>query len=239
MADESKRTTDGDKETMRLLIVEDDPVLSDGLTVGLGLAGFTADAVDTLADARAALEGGGFAGVVLDLMLPDGSGLDLLSELRQAGSRIPVLLLTARDGVRDRVSGLDAGADDYLGKPFDLDELAARLRAMLRRHEGRAVPLIEWNGLALDPATQSGRIDGRELGFSRREFTILHALAEHPGRILTKPQLEERLYGWQEDVESNTVEVHVHKLRAKLGRDFIQTVRGAGYRLASDEGRGR
>jgi len=216
---------------MRLLIVEDDPVLSNGLSVGLGLSGFTTDAVGTLADARAALEGDGFAGVVLDIMLPDGSGLELLTELRMAGSQLPVLLLTARDGVRDRVSGLDAGADDYLGKPFDLAELAARLRAMLRRQEGRAAAVIECNGLSLDPATQTGQFEGRELSFSRREFTILHALVEHPGRILSKAQLEERLYGWQEDVESNTVEVHVHKLRGKLGRDFIQTVRGAGYRL--------
>ncbi|AXC49543.1 DNA-binding response regulator [Paracoccus suum] len=216
---------------MRLLIIEDDPLLLDGLSVGLRLSGFTADTAGTLADARAALLGGGFAGVVLDVMLPDGSGLDLLNELRAAGSRIPVLLLTARDEVRDRVSGLDAGADDYLGKPFDLTELAARIRAMLRRQEGRATAVIEWNGLSLDPATQNGRIGGRELSFSRREFSVLHALAEHPGRILSKAQLEERLYGWQEDVESNTVEVHVHKLRAKLGRDFIQTVRGAGYRL--------
>ncbi|TWI33719.1 winged helix-turn-helix domain-containing protein [Paracoccus sulfuroxidans] len=216
---------------MRLLIVEDDPVLADGLSVGLGLSGFTADAVGTLADARAALAAGGFAGIVLDIMLPDGSGLDLLAELRQAGSRLPVLLLTARDRVRDRVTGLDAGADDYLGKPFDLEELAARLRAMLRRHEGRASAVIEWNGLCLDPATQKGRLEGRELRFSRREFTILQALAENPGRIMSKAQLEERLYGWQEDVESNTVEVHIHHLRAKLGRDFILTVRGLGYRL--------
>ena len=220
---------------MRLLIVEDDPVLSDGLAVGLGLSGFTADAVGTLADARAALEGGGFAGVVLDIMLPDSSGLDLLAELRAAGERLPVLLLTARDRVRDRVSGLDAGADDYLGKPFDLEELAARIRAMLRRQEGRAAAVIEWNGLRLDPATQTGRIGPHELRFSRREFAVLHALAEHPGRILSKTQLEERLYGWQEDVESNTVEVHIHHLRAKLGRDFIQTLRGAGYRLADRE----
>ena len=217
---------------MRLLIVEDDEVLSDGLSVGLRLSGFTTDAVGTLADARLALEGGGFAGVVLDIMLPDGSGVDLLAELRAAGSRIPVLLLTAKDRVRDRVAGLDAGADDYLGKPFDLEELAARLRAMLRRQEGRASAMIEWNGLSLDPATQSGRIRESELRFSRREFAVLLALAEHPGQILSKSQLEERLYGWQEDVESNTVEVHIHHLRAKLGRDFIQTVRGIGYKLA-------
>jgi len=224
---------------MRLLIVEDDPVLSNGLAVGLGLSGFTADTVGTLADARAALEGGDFAGMVLDIMLPDGSGLDLLAELRAADSRLPVLLLTARDRVRDRVMGLDAGADDYLGKPFDLDELAARLRAMLRRHEGRAAAVIEWNGLALDPARMRGARNGAEIPFSRREFTILQALIERPGAILAKAALEERLYGWQEEVESNTVEVHVHKLRAKLGAGFIETVRGAGYRLADpakDEG---
>lgn len=219
---------------MRLLIVEDDPVLSDGLCVGLGMAGFTADPVFTLADARAALETGGFGGVVLDIMLPDGSGLDLLSGLRGRGDRIPVLLLSARDRVRDRVTGLDAGADDYLGKPFDLDELSARLRAMLRRHEGRATGLISWNGLCLDPAAQTGRLLDRHLQFSRREFAILYALIEHPGHIRSKSQLEERLYGWQEEVESNTVEVHIHNLRAKLGRDFIRTVRGLGYRLAEE-----
>ncbi|MDP0928652.1 response regulator transcription factor [Paracoccus onubensis] len=224
---------------MRLLIVEDDPVLSDGLSVGLGLSGFTADTVGTLADARAALGSSDFAGVVLDIMLPDGSGLDLLAELRKTGSRLPILLLTARDQVHDRISGLDAGADDYLGKPFDLQELAARLRAMLRRQEGRASAVIEWNGLRLCPATQSGQIRGKNLRFSRREFTILQSLIEHPGRILSKPQLEERLYGWQEEVESNTVEVHIHHLRNKLGREFIQTVRGIGYRLSgpADEGR--
>lgn len=217
---------------MRLLIVEDDPILSDGLSVGLGLSGFTADAVATLADARTALQSYDFVGIVLDIMLPDGSGLELLAELRSTGSRIPVLLLTARDQVRDRVLGLDAGADDYLGKPFDLEELAARIRAMLRRHEGRAAALIQWNGLALDPAKMSGRQNGADIRFSRHEFTILQALIERPGAILSKAQIEERLYGWQEGVESNTVEVHIHKLRSKLGASFIETVRGTGYRLA-------
>lgn len=217
---------------MRLLIVEDDPVLSDGLTVGLGLSGFTADAVGTLADARAALRDSDFAGVVLDVMLPDGLGTDLLAQMRATGQTLPVLLLTARDRVRDRVEGLDAGADDHLGKPFDLDELAARLRAMLRRHQGRARPLLHWNGVDLDPAALTATRDGAALRLSRREFAILHALVEHPGRILSRAQLEERLYGWQEDVESNAVEVHVHHLRAKLGREVIQTVRGVGYRAA-------
>ncbi|MDB6453704.1 winged helix-turn-helix domain-containing protein [Falsirhodobacter sp. 20TX0035] len=217
---------------MRLLIVEDDTILQDGLAVGLGLSGYSAEVVDSCADARAALAAGGFNGVVLDVMLPDGSGLDLLAEWRGEGMRLPVLVLTARDQVTDRIHGLDRGADDYLGKPFDLEELAARLRAILRRAEGRATAHLHWNGLHLDPSRMSGTLDGRDLRFSRREFTILHALMERPGAILGKSTLEEKLYGWQEDVESNTVEVHIHKLRAKLGPSFIETVRGAGYRLA-------
>lgn len=220
---------------MRILIVEDDEVLADGLSVGLRLSGFTADRVATLADARTALETSEFEGMVLDIMLPDGLGLDLLGELRARGSALPVLLLTARDQVRDRVRGLDAGADDYLGKPFDLDELAARLRAMLRRAEGRASGALRWNGLEIDPATLTGSRNGAVLRFSRHEFAILHALMEHPGRVLSRTALEDRLYGWQEEVESNTVEVHVHKLRAKLGRGFVETVRGLGYRVAAEE----
>lgn len=217
---------------MRILVVEDDEMLLDGLTVGLRLAGFTPDGVSTRADALLALQDGEFDGMVLDLMLPDGSGLDVLDWLRGRGSRLPVLLLTARDQVRDRVAGLDAGADDYLGKPFDLEELAARLRAILRRAEGRASGVIEWNALRLDTARLSGTIDGRPVSFSRREFAILQALLERPGTILGRRALEERLYGWQEEIESNAVEVHVHKLRAKLGAGFIETVRGVGYRLA-------
>lgn len=217
---------------MRVLIVEDDEMLRDGLTVGLRLAGFSPEAVETCADARAALAASRFEVMVLDLMLPDGSGLDLLRALRAEAEDIPVLVLTARDRLDDRVEGLDAGADDYLGKPFELEELAARLRALLRRRQGRAEAILHWNGLALDPAKMRGRMDGCEIPFSHREFTILQALMERPGAILAKTMLEERLYGWQEDVESNTVEVHVHKLRAKLGAGFIETVRGAGYRLA-------
>jgi two-component system response regulator QseB len=216
-----------------VLIVEDDAMLRDGLSVGLRLAGFSTEAVEDCADARQALAAGGFQAAVLDLMLPDGSGLDLLAELRARGDALPVLLLTARDRTADKVAGLDAGADDYLGKPFELDELAARLRALVRRGGGRAEAQMEWNGLRLDPARMRGTRDGREIGFSPREFTILQALMERPGAILGKPQLEERIYGWQEEVESNTIEVHVHNLRAKLGAGFIQTVRGAGYRLAA------
>lgn len=219
---------------MRLLIVEDDDVLRDGLAVGLSLAGFGCEAVATCADARAALGAGGFAGMILDLMLPDGSGLDLLAWLRAEGSTLPVLMLTARDRGPDRVAGLDGGADDYLGKPFDLAELAARLRAILRRAEGRADGRLAWNGLLLDPARMEGAVAGRPVAFSPREFAVLHALLERPGSILGRAALEERLYGWQEGVESNAVEVHVHRLRAKLGPGYIETVRGAGYRLAPE-----
>ena len=221
---------------MRLLIVEDDDMLRDGLTVGLRLAGFSPDAVANCADARVALANGAFQVMVLDLMLPDGSGLDVLRGLREAGNDLPILLLTARDQLDDRVAGLDAGADDYLGKPFALEELAARLRAILRRRQGRAGGMLHWNGLDLDPARMRGEIDGQEVRFSNREFTVLQALIERPGAILAKSVLEDRLYGWQEEVESNTVEVHIHKLRAKLGAGFIETVRGMGYRLAAESG---
>jgi two-component system, OmpR family, response regulator QseB len=218
---------------MRVLIVEDDDLLLDGLVVGMKMHGFVADAVTTLADAEAALAADGFEALVLDLMLPDGWGLDLLERLRAQGSRLPVLVLTARDRTGERVAGLDAGADDYLGKPFDLAELAARLRALRRRSQGRAAPELSWNGLVLDPARMTGRLEGREIGFSRRELALLEALLERPGAILPKPALEERLYGWGEEVESNAVEVLVHRLRAKLAPGFIETVRGIGYRIGA------
>lgn len=216
---------------MRILVVEDDVVLSNGLRVGLGLAGMTVDVVETLAEAGAALATASFDAVVLDLMLPDGSGLDVLKEMRAAGNRTPVLLLTALDEVADRVKGLDLGADDYLGKPFDLDELAARVRAIGRRSAGRAVARLEADGISLDPSDLSARLDGRPIILSRREFAVLSLLMERPGAIRSKNEIEDRLYGWREEVESNTVEVHVHNLRAKVGRERIETVRGLGYRM--------
>ncbi|MFG1417606.1 response regulator transcription factor [Xanthobacter sp. V0B-10] len=216
---------------MRILVVEDDPVLMDGLKVGLGLSGATVDEVSSCADARAALATGRFDAVVLDLMLPDGSGLDVLAELRARDDATPVLLLTALDDTADRVRGLDAGADDYLGKPFDLDELAARVRAIARRGQGRARPVLKAGALVLDPATFSATVEGRAVALSRREFAVLSALMERPGVIRSKGEIEERLYGWQEEVESNAVEVHVHNLRAKVGRGVIETVRGLGYRV--------
>lgn len=219
---------------MRILIVEDDATLADGLSVGLRLSGFTPELVETCADADAALAQGGFAAAVLDIMLPDGSGLDVLSRMRQRGDATPTLLLTALDQVRDRITGLDHGADDYLGKPFDLDEVAARLRSIVRRAEGRAQADLEWNGLRVDPAKMTGVQKGVDVPFSPREFVILRALLERPGAILSKSALEERLYGWQEGIESNAVEVHIHNLRAKLGATFIETVRGAGYKLSKE-----
>ncbi len=217
---------------MRVLVVEDDPVLLDGLKVGLGLGGLTVDAVSSCEDARAALQADRYDALVLDLMLPDGEGLDVLAEMRRRGDATPVLLLTARDQTADRIAGLDAGADDYLGKPFDLGELSARLRAIARRRSGRASGLIEWRDIALDPASLSATRAGRAVELTRREFAVLRMLMERPGTIVAKVALESALYGWQEEIESNAIEVHVHHLRAKLGPGLIETVRGVGYRLA-------
>ena len=219
---------------MRILVVEDDPVLLDGLSAALGLAGFTVDTVSSCEDAFAAIEAQSYDTVVLDLMLPDGSGLDLLTSLRRRKVGTPVVLLTARDQVADRIAGLDAGADDYVGKPFDLDELAARIRAAVRRGWGRASGVLDWQGVVLDPAGQAATLHGRPLALTRREFGVLRALMERPEATVSKATLEDRLYGWQEEVESNAVEVHVHNLRSKLGTGFITTVRGLGYRLAKE-----
>ncbi|TWG95022.1 two-component system response regulator QseB [Mesorhizobium sp. J18] len=219
---------------MRILVVEDDAILRDGLKVGLGIGGFTADAVETCEEAHAVLKNHEFDALVLDLMLPDGSGLDILKSLRDRRDDTPVLLLTARDAVSDRITGLDTGADDYLGKPFDLDEVAARLRALVRRAAGRSRSVLEWRCLRLDPSSQAVEKGGEAVRLSRREYSILHALMIHPGQIFSKRQIEEKLYGWQEEVESNTVEVHIHHLRAKLGSGIIQTVRGVGYRLGEE-----
>ncbi|MQB13142.1 response regulator (plasmid) [Neorhizobium sp. DAR64861/K0K2] len=218
---------------MRILVVEDDAVLLDGLREGLKLVGFAVDGVATVSDATEALANDTFDAVVLDRMLPDGAGLDVLKTIRRAGNTTPVLLLTAKDEVGDRIDGLDAGADDYLGKPFDLDEVAARLRAITRRSGGRASSELTVRGLRLDPASMLVQCGGAEVSLSRREFSILHALMESPQVIHSKQALEQRLYGWQEDVESNTIEVHIHKLRAKLGSAAIETVRGVGYRLGN------
>ncbi|GAB4179775.1 MAG: two-component system response regulator PrmA [Rhodocyclaceae bacterium] len=216
---------------MRILVVEDDGLLGDGIQAGLRQAGFAADWVRDGLAARAALASERFAAVVLDLGLPRLSGLDLLRGLRAAHDAIPVLILTARDTVAERIAGLDAGADDYVVKPFDLGELSARLRALLRRPAGSGEPVLRVGSVELDPAAHRVLHDGRAVELSAREFALLHELMINAGRVLSRSQLEERLYPWGEEVESNAVEVHVHHLRRKLAPDLIRTVRGVGYLL--------
>ncbi|HJW12036.1 MAG TPA: response regulator transcription factor, partial [Albitalea sp.] len=181
------------------------------------------------AAAQATLASERFDLVLLDLGLPQGDGLDVLRALRARPDATPVIVLTARDGVGDRVAGLDAGADDYLVKPFELDELNARMRAVLRRHSGRAQPLLSHGGVTLDPATHQVTQNGVPVLLSAREFAVLEALMARPGALLSRAQLEDRLYGWGEEIESNAVSVYIHQLRRKLGADFIQNVRGVGY----------
>ena len=216
---------------MRLLLVEDDPMIGAGVQSGLRQEGHTVDWVRDGKAAELALASGVHEMLLLDLGLPHKSGLELLSGLRRQGLDLPVLVITARDSVADRVKGLDTGADDYLVKPFDLDELSARIRALMRRRAGRASPRIEHGPLMLDPATHQVTLNGDPLALSAREFALLHALLEQPGVPLSRAQLEERLYGWNEEVESNTVEVYIHALRRKLGAEWIRNVRGVGYRI--------
>jgi DNA-binding response OmpR family regulator len=217
---------------MRILLVEDDPMIGAAVTDGLRGAGYAVDWThDGDAGSRALAAGTPYALLVLDIGLPGRDGLALLRGLRSQGSALPVLLMTARDAVGDRVAGLDAGADDYLVKPFDLDELLARVRALLRRAAGRADPVLAHGRLRLDPARRQAWCDEAPLALSAREFALLHALLERPGAVLSRGQLEERLYGWNDRLGSNVVEVHVHHLRRKLGEGAIRTVRGAGYAI--------
>ena len=217
---------------MRMLLVEDDAMIGEAVRAGLRQDGFTVDWVREAEAGDTAIKAEAYALLLLDLGLPRRSGLDWLRELRRRGNRIPVLILTARDAVADRVAGLDSGADDYLVKPFDLDELSARVRALLRRDAGRAEPLLRHGELTLDPATHEATYRGEQINLSAREFALLTALLERPGAILSRAQLEQRLYGWGEEVESNAVEVHIHHLRRKLGADFIRNVRGLGYTVS-------
>ena len=217
---------------MRLLLVEDDTMIGEAVATGLKRDGF---AVDWVRDGKAAdhaLQIETFDLLLLDLGLPQMGGLDVLKALRSRGQALPVLILTARDAVTDKVQGLDAGADDYVVKPFDRTELSARIRALLRRQSGRAEPVIEHLGVSLNPVTHQVLRDGKEVTLSAREFALLEALLDRPGAILSRPQLEQRMYGWGDEVESNAVEVHIYSLRKKLGTDFIRNVRGVGYRVA-------
>jgi DNA-binding response OmpR family regulator len=214
---------------MRILIVEDDRLLGEGILAGLRQAGFQPDWVQDGVAGLAALQSEPFSAVVLDLGLPRLSGLYLLRRLRKDGDTTPVLILTARDTSQDVIAGLDAGGDDYLVKPFDLGELAARLRALIRRAAGSAAPLIEHGELQLDPAARSVRFKGRPVELAPREFALLHELLLNAGRVMTRAQLEAKLYPWGEEVESNALEVHIHHLRRKLAAELIHTVRGVGY----------
>ncbi len=214
---------------MRILVVEDDPLLADGLQAGLRQAGFDVDlALDGVA-ANLALGTHDYAAVVLDLGLPRLGGLDVLKKLRAGGSAVPVLILTARDRVEDRIKGLDSGADDYVVKPVDLGELAARLRALVRRSKGEAAPVLQVGALQLDPAARQVTFRGDRIELQAREFAMLHELMLNAGRVLSREQLVERLYAWGEEIESNAIEVHVHHLRRKLAPEVIRTVRGVGY----------
>lgn len=216
---------------MRVLLVEDDELLGIAVRQGLEQSGYTVDWLRDGQMAAAALQDGEPDLMVLDLGLPGKGGLEVLAGLRASGSNLPVLILTARDTVEDRIAGLDAGADDYLVKPFDLGELAARLRAISRRRQGRAAPMIEYGDLVYEPATRSVSLNGQPVKISAKALAILEALLERPGIPLSRHRLEEILYGWGEGVESNAVEVHVHHLRKQLGKDFIRTVRGIGYMI--------
>ena len=214
---------------MKLLLVEDDALLGDGVRAGLKQAGFAVDwAQDGLA-AKVALESEEYDLLLLDLGLPKLSGMDLLKLVRAKRASLPVLILTARDTVADRVAGLNAGADDYLVKPFDLDELIARLNALLRRSAGQVELTLQHGAIELTPASHQVRLAGTDVSMSAREFSLLHTLLLHAGRVHSREQLEQTLYGWGEEVESNAIEVHVHHLRKKLGNDLIRTLRGVGY----------
>ncbi len=216
---------------MHVLLVEDDRLIARGIVAGLGLLGVTVDHVDTATKARAALGASQFDVCVLDLGLPDEDGMALLARWRTQGQATPVLVLTARDALEHRVAGLRAGADDYLLKPFELEELVARLHALVRRSGGRSSDLVEHGDLTFSASSGEARLQGVKIDLSRRELALLRALLQNPGRILNLDQLQASLYGFETDVESNAVNVHIHHLRRKLGATIVETVRGLGYRL--------
>ena len=223
--------------SLRVLLVEDDALLGDGIQAGLKLADYAVDWVRDGEAARLALQHHEYNACVLDLGLPKKDGLAVLKDLRGRGNATPVLVLTARDTHADKIAGLDAGADDYLTKPFDLGELQARLRALIRRASGAASPTLEHGEVRLEPAAKRVTKNGETVTLSAREYALLHDLMTHRNQLRTRAQLEDSLYAWGAEVESNTVEVFIHHLRKKFGADFIRTIRGLGYQLGSSEGR--
>lgn len=216
---------------MRVLLVEDDELLGDGLRTGLMQVGYTVDWTKNGLAADQALQNETFDLVILDLTLPKIDGISLLQKMRGRGNTTPVLILTARESIEERVKGLDSGADDYLTKPFDLDEVCARLRALQRRFASRALPQIVHGNLTLDPASHLVTLNQENVTLPRREFALLHILLENEGRVLSREHLTQSLYGWGEEVDSNALEVHIHNLRKKFGSDFIRTIRGIGYMI--------
>jgi two-component system response regulator QseB len=220
---------------MRLLLVEDDSILGDGIRTGLAQEGYAVDWVTDGYLAGHALQSEHYDLLLLDLGLPRRSGLDVLKELRVRGDKLPVLILTARDTVHDRVVGLDSGGDDYLVKPFALDELCARVRALLRRASERGTPMIHHGPITLDPAARKVSHDGVTVELSAREFALLQTLLENVGRVLSRARIEQSLYAWGEEIESNAVEVHIHHLRKKLGSSLIRTIRGVGYVIDKEQ----
>jgi two-component system response regulator QseB len=214
---------------MRVLLVEDDVMIAQGLQTGLRQGGFAVDLMRDAKNAGAALQTTVFDVVLLDLGLPDRDGIEVLRELRKRGNATPVIILTARDEIQQRIAGLDAGADDYIVKPFDLDEVMARMRSVLRRASGRGDSSIQHGELRLDPASRTIERNGTAVNLSAHEFAVLEALLQRPGAVLSRSQLEDRLYGWDEQIGSNAVEVYIHGLRRKLGSDAIRTLRGVGY----------
>ncbi|MGZ3769795.1 MAG: response regulator [Bdellovibrio sp.] len=219
---------------MRVLLVEDDHLVGDGIQVGLIKQGFTVDWVRDADSAETAIKTDQFDVIVLDIGLPRVSGLDFLKKLREQKNKIPVLLLTAKTAVEDKIRGLDLGADDYLTKPFSLGEVAARLRALQRRSQGRAEAVLKWRDLSVFPDSQKVYLKNQEIEIKGTELKILTFFLEHPKKIYSREELENSLYGWNESIESNSVEVHVHGLRKKLGKDIVRTIRGSGYQLGEE-----
>ena len=214
---------------MKILLVEDDALLGDGLYTGLKRMQYTVDWVNSGEAALSSIMDAEYDAVILDIGLPRLSGLDVLRQVRRHGNSLPVLILTARDALSDRVTGLDAGADDYLVKPFEFAELCARLRALTRRSHGLTEHKISFRNIEIDTAAHRVTFDGEQVEVSRREFSLLEELLTSAGRVLSKSHLEQKLYSWGDEIGSNTIEVHVHHLRKKFGADLIRTVRGVGY----------
>ncbi|MCX7117603.1 MAG: response regulator [Legionellales bacterium] len=220
---------------MRLLLVEDDELLGDAVKAGLTQFGYVVDWLKDGETARSAIRTESFELIILDLGLPKLSGIHLLQSIRHDGNATPVIILTARESVESKIKGLDSGADDYMSKPFDLNELSARVRALIRRSQGRADTIIQYRNIVLDPAAHSVMMDEIVINVPRREFALLQKLLENSGQVLSREQLMQSIYGWDEDVDSNALEVHIHNLRKKLNAGFIRTIRGVGYMAEKNE----